>query len=141
MKKGIWFLVIVLFIAGVVYNSFNFSSSVEGSPEQEGETGTSLTEVKLTNGEMMSLIREEAALQASSGQKKVVLTELGMTCPNCKDAVSAGLKSTKGIVAFYVNLLEDRATVVFDPNQVNMEAIKQSVADVGYQVGEVKEVQ
>jgi Cu+-exporting ATPase len=95
----------------------------------------------LTNEEKINLTGEEAALQASSGQKKVVLTELGMTCPNCKDAVSAGLKITKGIVAFYVNLLEDRATVVFDPNQVNMGAIKQSVADVGYQVGAVKEVQ
>lgn len=141
MKKGLWFVGIVLFIAAVAYNSFNFSFSVERSPERESAAGTSLSEAQLASGKTINLTKEEADLQASSGQKKVVLTDLGMTCPNCKDAVSSGLKSTKGIIAFYVNLSEDRATVVYDPNQVNMDTIKQSIANVGYQVGEVKVVQ
>jgi copper chaperone CopZ len=64
-----------------------------------------------------------------------------MTCSNCKYAVSTGLENTEEIIAFYVNLADDRATVVFNPDEIDIETIKQSIANVGYQVGEVKEVQ
>lgn len=140
MKKGIWILGTVLFIIGLVYLSSKYMTPIGGSSETtDGQYDS--TGVTLANGEMIDLTGEEAALEASAGEKKVVLTQLGMTCPNCKDAVTAGLKSTKRITSFYVNLADDRATVVFDPDEVNIETIKQSVANVGYQVAEVKEVQ
>jgi copper chaperone CopZ len=119
----------------------NYSTSVGGYTDTSETESTSSSEVKLTDGTRMTLTGEETALKASHGQRKVVLTDLGMTCSNCKYAVTAGLDGEKGIVDFYVNLPDDRATVIFDPDKVNLETIKQSIANVGYQVGEVKEVQ
>jgi copper chaperone CopZ len=51
------------------------------------------------------------------------------------------LKDTDGIKASLVNLEQDRATVVYEPEVVSINEIKQRITDVGYQVGDVKEVQ
>lgn len=141
MKKWVWLLGIVLFVSGIFYSSFSNSISI-GSSSKAGDTGdTAPVNTVLANGESYTLTGEEAALEATPDQKKVVLTNLGMTCTSCKAAVTAGLKSTEGIKVFYINLSDDRATIVYDPSQVSIDVIIQSIADVGYQVGEVKEVQ
>ena len=138
MKKIWWLIIVALFIGGVVYTSLNTSTTVGGS--SSSENGEQTTEVNLTPGGSNVLSGEEASLKATSNQKKVILTDLGMTCPNCEYAVSSGLMKTKGITAFEVNLSKDRATMVFDPSQVTIDQIKQAIADVGYEVGEVTEV-
>jgi copper chaperone CopZ len=120
MRKGIWFLGIVLFIIGLVYLSSKYMTPIGGSSETTDRQYDSV-EVKLANGEMIELTGEEAALEAAEGEKKVVLTQLGMTCSSCKYAVSTGLENTEEIIAFYVNLADDRATVVFNPDEIDIE--------------------
>jgi hypothetical protein len=90
MRKGIWFLGIVLFIIGLVYLSSKYMTPIGGSSETTDRQYDSV-EVKLANGEMIELTGEEATLEAAEGEKKVVLTQLGMTCSSCKYAVSSGL--------------------------------------------------
>jgi hypothetical protein len=109
--KVIWGLGVGLFIVGMIYFLIDFSAPVGDSNLQLQSKADISSEVRLTNGETLNLTEDEAALKASSDHKKVALTNLGMTCSSCKAAVSAGLKSTKGIIAFYVNLSEDRATL------------------------------
>jgi hypothetical protein len=109
--KAIWGLGAGLFIVGMIYFLIDFSAPVGDSNLQLQSKADISSEVRLTNGETLNLTEDEAALKASSDHKKVALTNLGMTCSSCKAAVSAGLKSTKGIIAFYVNLSEDRATL------------------------------
>jgi copper chaperone CopZ len=50
------------------------------------------------------------------------------------------LKKTKGVRESIVNLEQNRATVIYAPSETSIQEIKQSVLDVGFQVGEVKEV-
>ena len=92
------------------------------------------------NKEIYKKIITTHFLKAISNQERVILTDLGMTCANCEHAVSSGLKKVNGIIGFHVNLSEDRATIVFEPSQVTIEQIKQAIADVGYEVGQVLEV-
>ncbi|MDF0727731.1 heavy-metal-associated domain-containing protein [Cytobacillus sp. S13-E01] len=139
MKKIVWLVVVALFIGGVVYTSLNTSTTIGGSSSSE-EREKQTTEVNLVPGGSTELSGEEASIKATSNQRKVILTDLGMSCPNCEYAVSSGLKKTKGVIDFEVNLSKDRATVVFDPSQVTIDQIKQAIADVGYEVGEVMEV-
>lgn len=141
MKKWVWLLGIILFVSGIIYSSVSFSTSIDSSSKTEGTDDAAPVKILLAHGESITLTGEEAALEATPDQKKVVLTNLGMTCTSCKAAVTAGLKSTEGIKVFYVNLSDDRATIVYDPNQISIDVIIQSIADVGYQVGEIKEVQ
>ena len=138
MKNTIWIIGgIALFISFVVYTSFQESYTKGASVNTE----EAASKANLTNGETIQLTAEESALEVKANEKKIILSGLGMTCSSCKAAVSAGLKSEKEISSFYVNLGEDRATVVFNPDQINIESIKQAVADVGYEVSEVKEVE
>lgn len=88
-----------------------------------------------------------AAIQASSnvpapgaGQKKVVLKNLGMSCPFCKAAVSAKLKQLPGVIAYDVEVKSDSATVLYDPAKVTIEKLKQAIAEAGFQVRAVEEV-
>lgn len=137
MNKLLWTASVILFLVLVVKFSFDQTSQI-GSSLGSAQT---TSEVNLANGGSMQMTAEESALKVSSEEKKIVLLGLGMTCSSCKAAVSAGLKNSKGVNSFYVNLGQDRATAVFDPNQTDIESIKQSVADVGYEAGEVKEVE
>lgn len=138
MKKLVWFVGIALF-AGIVIYMLNSTSMTAGVPsvEQDDESA----EVSSVSEEDVELSEDETALKATADQEKVVLSGLGMTCSSCEYAVSSGLKKTKGITSFDINLSEDSATVVFDPGQVTIDEIKQAIADVGYEVGKVTEVE
>jgi copper chaperone CopZ len=73
-------------------------------------------------------------------QKKVVLKNLGMSCPFCKAAVSAKLKQLPGVIVYEVDVKSDSATVLYDPAKVTIEKIKQAIAEAGFQVRAVEEV-
>ncbi len=75
------------------------------------------------------------------GQKKVVFEDLRMTCPLCRAAVSSKLNQTTGVVAYDVDLGTDSATVVYDPAEATVEDLKEAIADAGYQVRGVREIQ
>lgn len=74
------------------------------------------------------------------GQKKVILKNLGMSCVFCKAAVSVKLKHLPGVIAYDVDLKSDSATVLYDPVKVSIEGLKKTIAEAGYQVREVEEV-
>lgn len=75
------------------------------------------------------------------GEKKVVLKNLGMACPFCKAAISAKLKQTPGVIAYDVDLKTDSATVLYDPAKVTVEKLKQAIAETGFQVRAVEEIE
>lgn len=74
------------------------------------------------------------------GQKKVILKDLGMSCVFCKAAVSAKLKNLSGVIAYDVDLKSDSATVLFDAAKLSLEGLKRAIAEAGYQVRGVEEM-
>ena len=62
----------------------------------------------------------------------VVLPVKGMTCGACSAKVGRGLSELDGVDSATVNLVTERATVVFDPTTLDVEALRRAVSDLGY---------
>lgn len=65
---------------------------------------------------------------------QIELPITGMTCASCVRNVERALKKTDGVEAASVNLATERATVSFDPSQLNVNQLVQRVHDAGYGV-------
>ena len=59
-----------------------------------------------------------------------------MTCASCAAAIERTLKKTRGIASISVNLATEKAYVNFDSQQISLENIINSIADLGYQAEE-----
>ena len=58
----------------------------------------------------------------------------GMTCANCALTIERNLRRLPGVHEVTVNLADERATVVYNPAMVDLAAIKDRIADLGYRV-------
>lgn len=67
-------------------------------------------------------------------QKHLILPITGMTCANCVATVERNLKREKGVESVNVNLSSERATIIFDPQLVQLPAILSRVERAGYGV-------
>ncbi len=72
--------------------------------------------------------------------KTIELGVGGMTCASCVGRVERGLKKVEGVEGASVNLATERATVTYDPEQVEPSVLLDKVRDVGYEprVGEIE---
>ncbi len=67
-------------------------------------------------------------------QKEKVPIE-GMTCASCAQTIEGALNKQKGIEKANVNLMTERADVEFDPDEIDMNKIAETVEKTGYRVG------
>ncbi|GIW06573.1 MAG: copper-translocating P-type ATPase [Dehalococcoidia bacterium] len=58
----------------------------------------------------------------------------GMTCAACVRRIEKSLGKLEGVAAAHVNLATERATVVYDPALVSLDALKSAVVNAGYGV-------
>ena len=58
----------------------------------------------------------------------------------CQAAVAAKLKQLPGVIAYDVDLKSDSATILYDPTKVTIEALKQAIAQTGFQVRGIEEI-
>ncbi len=68
-----------------------------------------------------------------SATRKITLAVGGMTCAACSARVEKVLRKQEGVIEANVNLATNRAAVTFDPDQITIEQIIQSITDTGYQ--------
>ncbi|KAL1223994.1 Copper-transporting ATPase RAN1 [Cardamine amara subsp. amara] len=68
-----------------------------------------------------------------SGLKKIQVGVTGMTCAACSNSVEGALMNVNGVFKASVALLQNRADVVFDPNLVKEEDIKEAIEDAGFE--------
>jgi len=59
---------------------------------------------------------------------------VGMHCASCAGRIEKALGSAEGVVAANVNFATSRATVRFDPQTTDVQALSQVVRDLGYDV-------
>jgi ferric-dicitrate binding protein FerR (iron transport regulator) len=71
MKKGFAFMAVIIVAIAVAYGSFNWKSDTENDAQANQD-------VALQDGGTIKLTEDEAALTAASGEKKVVITDIGM---------------------------------------------------------------
>ncbi len=56
----------------------------------------------------------------------------GMGCASCAVTIEQAIQDIPGVIKSNVNFAMEQATVEYNPQQTNLEAIQQVVADVGY---------
>ena len=73
--------------------------------------------------------------------RSTVLAIDGMTCASCSAAVERALKKQPGVSSVSVNLATNKATLVYDPAQIKLGALKSAVEKAGYGAREIVEGQ
>lgn len=68
--------------------------------------------------------------------RKTELKITGMTCASCVARVEQAIRETKGVESANVNLATEKATFVYDPAQISIDAIVRSIKEAGYGVEE-----
>lgn len=66
------------------------------------------------------------------GKKTASFGLTGMTCATCADTIQRSLADLQGVESANVNLATERATVVYDPETVDVEKMRIVVKDAGY---------
>ncbi len=61
------------------------------------------------------------------------ITVGGMTCAACANRVERAIAKLDGVQSVSVNLITEKATVVYDPQQARLSAIRESIRKAGYQ--------
>lgn len=71
-------------------------------------------------------------------QKKETIAVTGMTCANCVAVVEKGLRKLDGVVDVSVNLATEKASVVYEVDQLSAEEIFRQIRRIGYGVIETE---
>ncbi|KAB2051358.1 hypothetical protein ES319_A12G049300v1 [Gossypium barbadense] len=103
-----------------------YPSSVRADDPDDMEEGTRLLDSYETGDYKLESIEE-------GSMRRIQVTVTGMTCAACSNSVEAALKSINGVLRASVALLQNRADVVFDPNLVKDEDIKNAIEDAGFE--------
>jgi copper chaperone len=66
--------------------------------------------------------------------EKVTLNVQGMSCGHCVKAVEGSVGSLNGVSSVKVDLKAARVDVEFNPQEVSLDKIKDTIDDQGYDV-------
>jgi Cu+-exporting ATPase len=69
---------------------------------------------------------------ASPETESLTLPVIGMTCAACQHHVESALKETAGVKSARVDLMANRANVVFDPTEASAERLVAAIREAGY---------
>ncbi|MHB1413766.1 MAG: heavy metal translocating P-type ATPase [Chloroflexota bacterium] len=71
---------------------------------------------------------------STKDDKKLTLPIEGMSCASCALTIERGLRKMPGVKLANVNFAAEKATVEFDPTQVDLSKIRATVDDLGYEL-------
>lgn len=69
---------------------------------------------------------------ANTPSETIALPVVGMTCAACQHHVESALRSTSGVESAHVDLMAQRATVVFDPRLADAQVLVEAIREAGY---------
>jgi copper chaperone CopZ len=67
--------------------------------------------------------------------KKVEINIKGMHCKSCVKVIESNISEMKGIEKINVSLIDNKATVIFDSDKIDVEKIKSEIENSGYSTG------
>ena len=78
--------------------------------------------------------------RGNNKKEKAVIPVTGMTCTNCAATIEKGLAETTGVNSARVNFASEKASVEYDPSQVDLGKLKDTVAELGYGITTKKSI-
>ena len=70
--------------------------------------------------------------QKQNSNQTVILNVQNMTCPMCKFTIKKALSSVLGTENISINYAKKTATVTFNPQQTNSDALIKAITNAGY---------
>ena len=62
------------------------------------------------------------------------LTVNGMSCSHCENSIKKSVSELNGVDSVRVDLKSKKVSVEYDPDKVNLDTIKETIEDQGYDV-------
>jgi Cu+-exporting ATPase len=78
------------------------------------------------------LVRGDDSVKKQLDQEQTTLQIAGMTCAACANRIEKGLKKLDGVSNANVNFALEKASITYDPVQVNIPVMEQKIMDLGY---------
>ncbi|KAK3226989.1 hypothetical protein Dsin_006851 [Dipteronia sinensis] len=75
----------------------------------------------------------DKAAESSKARVKAVFSVMGMTCSACAGSVEKAIKRLPGIHEAVVDVLNNKAQVLFYPSFVDEERIRETIEDIGFE--------
>ncbi|MHA1989127.1 MAG: cation transporter, partial [Promethearchaeota archaeon] len=72
-------------------------------------------------------------MEEDENKTKVKLRISGMTCTSCVQSIDSALKKIDGIDFTGINLVDKTAIIKYDANKLDVDEIKQTIKDTGYE--------
>ena len=127
MKKNI-FLILFAFVG------FAFSANAQSCCSSKAKDKSSCTKKTASTTEISSTDQVKAVLVSNAqvaGDKTEKFTVYG-NCGMCERTIENSLKEVNGVSLGDWNKETDEMTVTYDSEVITLDAIKQKIADVGY---------
>ncbi|XP_044508989.1 copper-transporting ATPase RAN1-like [Mangifera indica] len=77
--------------------------------------------------------RDDNLMRIEEGMSRILVRVTGMTCAACSNSVEGALRAVNGVVKTSVALLQNKADVVYNPDLVKEEDIKNAIEDAGFE--------
>lgn len=125
MKKNIFLIVFAVI-------SFAVTAQAQSCCSSKAKT-SSCTKKTASVIEKTSNTSPKAVLVANvSTHNETVKFVVYGNCGMCEKTIEGALKDVKGVVTADWDRETDQMTVTFNPHKISLDAIKQKIADVGY---------
>lgn len=127
MVKNIFLIVFALM-------SFTFSANAQtccsstAKDQASCSKATTTTETTANDGEIEAALVSNEISKVDKTEKFTVYGNCGM----CQRTIENSLNDVEGVSEANWNIDTDEMTVVFNPEVITLDAIKQKIADVGY---------
>lgn len=118
---------ISLWIATVVIVAFALA------PYYTGYIAAAITAPQLPTAESAPVVAP-APPDESIAKKTIVLNVRGMTCEGCETHIEVPLRKLQGVISADADYKNHNVTVVYDPAQVTVEKIKETITATGYEL-------
>lgn len=115
---------ISLWIATVVIAAFALA------PYYTGYIAAAVTAPRLPAADSAPVV----APDESAAKKTIVLEIRGMTCEACETHIEVPLRKLKGVISADADYKKHNVTIVYDPAQVRVERIKETITATGYEL-------
>ncbi|KAK4755126.1 hypothetical protein SAY87_008883 [Trapa incisa] len=87
----------------------------------------------LEDARLLDSYEDSSDAALDEGMKRVQVRVTGMTCAACSTSVEGALRSLNGVLSASVALLQNKADVIFDPNLLKDEDIRNTIEDAGFE--------
>lgn len=125
MKKNIFLIVFAVF-------SFAFTAQAQSCCSSKAKDSSCTKKTASVTEETKSEVAQAILVANTSTHNETVKFTVYGNCGMCERTIEEALKKVQGVVSADWDVKTHQMTLTFNPHKISLDAIKQKIADVGY---------